>query len=302
MESLQWVSNYAAINPLFAAETLRKVYFELFPAQFIGSFSVTFAVFIGIGLFLMFSAQKKESSPSYLSHLALQFVLGLAAVLYERKCFPYHYSRIFWAASPFIVLGATHALRKWKEYYPKTGSALKKNTFCLALAIAIFYSPLIHIITQPLRWTYMSIAGHDKEKTAQEMHGSFPIKDEIDLANKYREKLGANDEVFFWGNHVGVLFYLDKLPPTLALTNTPLVTDWTPKDWRDTMMAQLERANPRLCIVERNDIKFYISGNSSDSYHELLSWSSLHSYFDRNYSLSDSVGAFLIFERKNSIQ
>jgi hypothetical protein len=301
MESLQWVSDYAAINPLFSSETLRKVYFELFPAQLIASFSVTFAAFIGIGLFLSFRDRKNGGEGSYLFHLALQFFLGLAAVLYERKCFPYHYSRAFWAASPFIFLGATHAFRRWKEYYPKTGPTLKKSIFCLALAIAIFYSPFIHLITQPLRWTYMSIAGLDKEKAAQEMHGSYPLKDEIDLANRYKTRLAATDEVFFWGNHVGVLFYLDKLPPTLALTNTPLVTAWTPQDWRDTMMRQLERANPPMCIVERNDIKSFISGNPTDSYHELLSLSPLHSYFDRNYLLTDSVGVFLVFERKSSI-
>jgi hypothetical protein len=147
----------------------------------------------------------------------------------------------------------------------------------------------------------MSIAGLDKEKAAQEMHGSYPLKDEIDLANRYKTRLAATDEVFFWGNHVGVLFYLDKLPPTLALTNTPLVTAWTPQDWRDTMMRQLERANPPMCIVERNDIKSFISGNPTDSYHELLSLSPLHSYFDRNYLLTDSVGVFLVFERKSSI-
>lgn len=110
--------------------------------------------------------------------------------------------------------------------------------------------------------------------------------------------LTANDNVFFWGNHVGVYFYLDKLPTTLTLTNTPLVTSWSPRHWRDTMMAQLRRSSPKLFITERRDFKGFINFTDLDSWENLQAWDSLRIYLDSNYSYSDSVGVYRVFMKK----
>lgn len=300
IESLQWVREYANISPLFSFATIRKVYFQLFPAELLGSITPSFLILSAFAIYTMLSTTKKnDPQRTVYTHLLFQVVLGLAAVLLERKCFPYHYSRIFWAIVPFTAIGVLSFWQFIKNSLHNNYSLRNRVLLCVFVCVAIFYSPLMRVLSQPFRWTYMSVTQSDIKSLVQSEHGSYPLRDQQTLADRYKDMAGAGD-VFFWGNHVGIYFYLNALPTTIVLTNTPLVTNWTPQHWRDSVITQLQRKPTKLFITEQRDYASYINATELDSWGTLNRWTELREYLDSNYMFDDSVGTYLVFKRKTS--
>lgn len=298
MEVFVWVQQYGDIAPLFSWDTITSVYIKRFPWHLVMIYSPTFLAGAAICLFFVWKAKrenKKLTDIQYVYlHLALQAFLGLLAVMYERKCFPYHYSRVYWAMTPLIVAGLIQVIS-----YVRAVIRPSYRTFVYALLIIFTLPPLYRIGSQPIRWTFVELAGMSRAQVVEDTHEHYPLKGMQQLADKYSPMLTTNDNVFFWGNHVGVYFYLDKLPTTLTLTNTPLVTSWSPKSWRDTMMSQLRRSSPKLFITERRDFKGFINFTEMDSWENLQAWDSLRVYLKQNYTYSDSVGVYRVFTRNS---
>lgn len=300
IEIFVWVQQYGDIAPLFSWGTITNVYIQRFPWHLVLIYSPTFLAGAAVCIFFLWKAKRANKTLTDIQyiylHLALQALLGLLAVMYERKCFPYHYSRVFWAMTPLIVAGlievVSYIRRVIKPCYRK---------YVYALIIIFTLPPLYRIGSQPLRWMIVELAGMSRAQVVEETHERYPLKEMQLLAEKYSPTLSSNDNVFFWGNHVGVYFYLDKLPTTLTLTNTPLVTSWSPQHWRDTMMSQLRRSSPKLFITERRDFKGFINFTEMDSWENLQAWDSLRIYLDSNYTYDDSVGVYRIFTKKSTL-
>jgi len=293
IEIFAWVREYGAINPLLSLDTIRDIYLWNFPINLVLICSPAFLLASALCLYMVWKHRRSGvalSAKHYVYiHLGLQVVLGLLAVAYERKCFPYHYSRTFWAITPLAIAGLLelyHIIRS--NIHGKARLAL--YTFVVLLMMP----PLYRIGSQPVRWAVVRLLDIQEGQT---MRQDYPLDDMQNVAKKYSSELSTNDNVFFWGNHVGVYFYLDKLPTTLLLTNTPLVTSWTPQHWRDAMMAQLQHSTPKLFITERGDIKTFINATELDSWGTLGAWDSLRSYLETNYTYSDSVGVYRVFTR-----
>lgn len=299
--SMKWVNEYASISPLLSAKTIHDVYYLLFPSRLVETLSLSFIIFIFVFLYKRSQrSSEMENDSGFGAHLLLQLSIGLLSILFERKCFPYHFSRIFFAAAPLIAFGFLDVVPLIKQRLSERSLALKAAVVS-TIIVLIFYSPFLHVLSQPLRWTYLTITGADIPLIVQELHGSYPLAEEKIVVDNIGTKIKAEDEVFFWGNTVGIYFYLDRLPRTIVLTNTPLITSWTPQVWRTKLIQQLHDAPPRFFIVEQHDAKPYISGTDKDSWQQLLMWSELNSFVQTEYSPPDSSGNFLIFERRTGL-
>src|SRR5438552_1478429 len=96
--------------------------------------------------------------------------------------------------------------------------------------------------------------------------------------------------IFVWGVSVGIYYFLDTRPETICLTNTPLITDWTPQSWKDELIRQLQSHPPRFFIAESGDDREYVTGTQEDSWQKLLEWSPLRDFIRNNYDLKDTIG------------
>lgn len=296
IEIFAWVREYGAINPLFSWDTIRTIYLWNFPVNLILICSPAFLLTTALCLYMAWKHRRSNTALSskqlVYMHLGAQVILGLLAVAYERKCFPYHYSRMFWAMAPLAIAGLV-------ELYQIIRNNIhgNKRLVLYAFIVLLMMPPLYRIASQPLRWTVVRLFDIQEGQTLRQ---DYPLDDMQNVAKKYSSSLRIHENIFFWGNHVGVYFYLNKLPTTLVLTNTPVVTSWAPQLWRDTMMAQLQRSEPKLFITERGDIKTFINATELDSWGTLNAWDSLRTFLETNYTYSDSVGAYLVFEKNSS--
>ncbi len=261
----EWVQHYGDLSPLLAWRTISSVYLHYFPLHFLLSYSPTFIAAVLLSLFTVWRS-KRNGNPlrkeQYIYiHFAAQIVLGLLAVTYERKLFPYHYSRIIWAMTPLITVG----LIEIYNYIRLRRSSIQR-IIIYCIVVLLMMPPLYRVASQPLRWGFVSLTGMSRSEIINNSKEYYPIKAMQELATIYSPKLSPTDEVFFWGNHIGVLFYLDRLPVTNVLTNTPVVTAWSPIKWRESMMIQLRKTSPKLFITERRDFKGFINGTDMDSW------------------------------------
>src|SRR2546430_4532435 len=118
----------------------------------------------------------------------------------------------------------------------------------------------MRLISQPFFWTSMTIKGGDIAQRVQDLMPKYYYKEEIETADRLRPLLKPEDNIFVWGNSVGIYYFLGKYPTTICLTNTPLVTAWTPQSWKRTMVDQLKATPPRFFIAEFGDDRPYITG------------------------------------------
>ncbi len=311
IESLEWLKGYAAIDPLFSSHTIGELYFKQFPLRLVGAFSLSGIVLAAIGMMKFFQDRSKRSDTSDtnehspLLHLFFQLMLGLIAVLYERKFFPYHFSRTYWAFVPFIAVCLSGMKTMLSNYSVRWRmiSVSSRLLRCLAVfllcATLVFYSTAARIISQPAHWMYMRLSGGDVAADVQSKMEQYYYKEEQQLANHLRPVMKADDKIFVWGNSIGIYYFLEKYPTTIVLTNTPLITEWTPQSWKDTLIHQLNTNPPRFFIAESGDDREYITGTKLDSWQNLNQWDSLRDFVKVQYDLKDSLGHFRIFEHKS---
>ncbi len=302
MESLRWLQNYSAINPLLSYDTIIERFFKIFPIGLLVSFGLTSLLICAIGIYSCRS-KLQHASRAYI-HLGLQLGLALVALMYERKFFPYHYSRAYWAFVPFMAVGLLKVLRRLREQIRDTESKsisqkiIGNSVLVSAVVAALFFSPVPRIISQPLHWVYEQLSGHDVGKSVEDSYNKYFYKEQITLADSLSKTLQQNDQLFLWGNSVGLYFRTNKYPTTICLTNTPLVSPWTPVSWKQSVLASLQQAPPKVFISEFGDERSYITGDTLDSWQHLEKWAELKTFVETNYTERPTIGHFRIFERK----
>jgi len=300
VEGLKWVSAYAALDPLFSPNTIGKIFFQLFPSRLLYTFSPTFFLVLSFGIawWVKRTNELTNTSNRFFALSLFMLILFLLAVMYERKCFTYHYARSLWSAGPFEAIGILLLFQYAATWYKNSFRAkglLRKVAAVLAIGLTLFFSSFFQLLSQPLAWTASTLLGKDIPKQVQQRFPEYFAGEQEEVGNILKPKLKENDKVFFWGNDVGVYFYLDKLPTTMCLTNTPFITTWTPQSWKDTLIAQLEANPPQYFISETGDAREYISGENEDSFQQLKKFSKLNDFVSANYILDTAVGHFIIY-------
>ncbi|MDP4221526.1 MAG: glycosyltransferase family 39 protein [Bacteroidota bacterium] len=310
LESLAWLKQYGDVDPLFSMNTIIERYFKLFPMLAIYPYGLSGILLAAIGILWYFKdrlrpvAEEEGNKDTALVHLFIQLSLGLLAVLYERKFFPYHFARTYWAFVPFVVLGLRELQKIWKDYslswmrLKRSAKILRCVAYGFVIFFLIFFSTAPRIISQPLHFLVLGLTGADRASDVQEKKPQYFYKEEQDIAEHFRPILKPDDEVFVWGNSIGIYFFLGRRPRTLCLTNTPFITSWTPQAWKSTLIAQLRARPPKYFIVESGDEREYISGSAADSWQHLLAWVDLREFLQSNYKQDTEIGHFRIFQHK----
>ena len=301
LESLQWVSNYASIDPLFGRRTISDQYFTLFPSRLISTTTLTFFLLGCVGL-ARYSLSLIRRLPMF-GLFALTWGTQLLGVLAERKMFPYHYVRAMWAFSPFIAIGCIDVIKIGKDLWRKIAQAdtlpriVGTLLFLVISFAALFYSPAVKLFSQSIPWARIAIEHKDPRIEVHERIGDYYADEQYATGEYLKQHTTNSDRLFVWGNDMGVYFYANKLPPTFCLTATPLRTSWTPQSWRDEMMRELAAARPRYFVSEFGDSKEYITGSPRDSYQAFLAWPELHDFVTTNYVEDTTIGHYKIFRR-----
>jgi len=289
-QSLDWLSHYASIVPV--QHPLAQELLIVFPERIIYSMSVTLFAFATWGIIRW--RWGEDTLPKYESMsslLVLTFLAQLLGILIERKIeFPYQYTRALWAVTPFMASAILFAEKKFLR---------RENIYRLAVSVALIvlvtlFSPLPRIFTQTISWPAIALSG---ENTAAEVQRRIPdyfAEEQQQVARYLDSKMASSDRLFFWGNDVGIYFFADRLPRTVCLTATPFRTSFSPPEWKDTLLRQLQSEPPKYFVVEFGDSRPAITESALDSYSALLQWKGLRVWLMGHYGVDTTIGHFRI--------
>ena len=291
LQSLDWLRHYSSIG---GGESIFKIIFLTFPERLVYSTSISLCV-LGILGMIVFQ-RKKRSSPAQpvLTLLLFTGVIQLLGVLVERKIeFPYQYTRALWAFTPFMAMGLI-ACARWLGNLRKLGGVPRMALGVVCLIAILLLSPLTRIFTQTIPWTTIAFSGKNAEREVQHRIPDYFAEEQHQVADYLSSKMSTNDQMFFWGNDVGIYYFSNKLPQTICLTATPFRSSSTPPEWKTKLLNQLTDASPKYFISEFGDAKPYITGSPLDSYQALLAWDGLAKFLITRYVSDTTIGHFRI--------
>jgi hypothetical protein len=306
LQNIAWVSGYGALRPLLGSNTIRTVYFHDFPLHLLLTITPTFFILSTIGLYNLHSTDGETMLRNRIRIETLRPLLywflaaGLLGVLLERKSIPYHYSRVFWLCSILIALAWTALARKRRSSI-SARARFSWRSFWLLILIGIpviFYSPLTKIISHPLQWAWFAVTNNERAQYERMKSDNFYADERIALKKYFTGKLSTEDNIFLWGHFVEIYSLLNKTPSTICLTNTPLVTEWTPPEWKQRLLSQLEAQRPKYIVVQYGDSYYsFINGRDADSYSMMRNWAGLSQFVESHYKEDTVVESFRIYTR-----
>lgn len=304
--AIDWVRRYAA-QPQEMGGLLDGGFRRKFITELLHSHSVLFTILALIAVFGFAKRSITEPASEFKGFILLMclcYLFSMAGVLAEQKFFPYHYTRGFVFFIPFVAVGvlvvmryAAQLISKWKTL-GRTQRIVSWSFAAIGLVSALFFSPAVQLYSQSFHWARRTVLNQDRERDVQIRIPSFFAYEQKIVGQYLREVMAPGDELFVWGNSVGIYYYAHRLPTTFVLTNTPFISPWTPQGWRREMMSQLERSDPRYIVIEWGDARVYISGSRYDSYQNMNRWPEFREYVFGRYRETKRIGHFVIYERR----
>ncbi len=307
--TFQWFSNYTSnYSPLFGIATFKDTYYKLVPAQFLVTFTPSL---IALGIYAIAKhpiSMKSEKNPSLLFFrffCFLSVVFGVLGVLFERKAYTYHYTRLTWCLVPFVAEGffeiwkarrrCFELVRQWSGFR----RVIALSSLFTFFTVFILWSPLPRIVDQSLGWSLIALKNDSSARAKKIESSKYDVADVISLARKYAPTLSLQDNIFLWGNTAQLYYEFDKLPTTICIVNPQLISPWSPNEWTDTIVHQLTQAPPKYFFCELKDERPLVSGTVDDSYTALLKNSPLRDFLFVHYQLVDSNAHFRMYKYKS---
>lgn len=310
LEALAWVSQYAAMEPLFDRTTITLRFQQVLADRFRSIFSLTF-VLLGTSAFVrVIRARISSHDPerpitSLLILLLFCLFFTVVGLAYERKLFAYQFLRAFVFFAPFVALGLAALLELGEEVYSRLRrtQTLRRTVyfaFLLAFAgIALFYSPAVYLISQPLNWTMIRLRGEDPHAAIQNMLPYYHALDHKQVGEYLKQRMEPQDQMFFWGYSVAVYYFAERRPTTMLMTNTPFITEWTKPEWKLELLQHFTRSKPRFVVVETGDDQSFIAGTELHSDEALrVRLPNLYASIMQGYVIIDTLGHYQILERR----
>jgi hypothetical protein len=126
----------------------------------------------------------------------------------------------------------------------------------------------------------------------------FP--DQMRVISYLRQNVKPGDSVFVWGSEPLIYFLTGTHQPTRFVLNLPLVSPWSPPEWRVEVVRDLEKSPPRFLVVARDDAIPYIAYHRLDSEQFLQVYPELAVFISDNYASVQHFRNFEIYGRRAS--
>ena len=302
IDSLKWLQGYGTLHAGNLPNIKTEVHFKMYPESLLIAFGLTGIITLCVGGIRII--KKHSTSASGFFFLGIQLLFGLMGVFYERKSIDYHYTRLYWMATPIIAYGLIHIFSLTRLLLLNWASIqfaqriLRYSLLIGALGIFTLYSPLVRISKVPIHWVYTWASGKEISQEAHNVRPDMYNNDAKRVANTLQSFLTERDNIFLFGNTMMVYFYTNKIPTTNCLTNAPFITPWTIPSWKKDLINRLKTSTPKFFIAETDDARPFANDEYADSWQLLQQWPELKSFVETNYTERPTIGHFRIFERK----
>lgn len=119
------------------------------------------------------------------------------------------------------------------------------------------------------------------------------------VALELRSRTGSEDPIFVWGFEPIIYWLAEREPSSRFIYNVPQRTEWERDYARRELMRELSERPPEVIVVQRNDVFPAVTGQVSDSKHDLLSFPELLLWVDERYEKITVIEDFELYERRD---
>jgi hypothetical protein len=282
---LRWNAQYSRLRPPvpMAASPLRQTLSFLFGLPqhpllfFVGLLALVGAADLA---FRPTSARLRWLLPAWA-------VILIASVWAQGKFYTYHWLPVLpplclLAAQGLRALGFLLA-RSLPRKAARAVSALGLLAF-LVLAGAAYW--------QALEWPLRYMAGRTScadFSARYDRYGDFSGLADKQVAHYLLSATDPGDAIFIWGFEPLIYAYSDRRPASRFIYTVPLVTAWSPPEWRRELLRDLQQDRPRVIAVVHNDVLPWMTGRFDDSAAQFESFPELRDFVARNYRFDQRI-------------
>ncbi|MGH2602653.1 MAG: ArnT family glycosyltransferase, partial [Dehalococcoidia bacterium] len=128
--------------------------------------------------------------------------------------------------------------------------------------------------------------------------GSFSFRASDDVAIYLRERTQPGDTIFVWGYDPLLYVATDRDSPSRFTSFLPLMSEWTPPEWVDEFVDDLEQRRPAYIILQANENAPWITGHWIDPVDFVPLLPRFKVLLDRDYELDGTIEDYTLYRRR----
>lgn len=128
--------------------------------------------------------------------------------------------------------------------------------------------------------------------------GDFSLSADRKVAAFLKRHTPADAPTFIWGFEPLVYYLAERPPASRFIYNVPLVTEWSPPEWRQELVRDLVQKRPRYVFVVHNDRLPWMTGQPGDSAAQLTAYLELQDVLHKRYRPTQRIEDFEVWQRQ----
>jgi hypothetical protein len=120
---------------------------------------------------------------------------------------------------------------------------------------------------------------------------------QLEVIHYLEKNAKPRDSVYLWGAQCSIYYLTGHQPPTRFLSDSFVMSLWSPVSWREELMHNLRDSRPTFIVVTRGDELPTITYVNLDSEKYLKRFPELDTFITRNYRLVADFDTYVIYRR-----
>lgn len=220
----------------------------------------------------------------------------MASVWAQGKYYTYHWLPVLPPVALLGGYGMSFVGGRLRSSLPRPAAA----ALC-ALGIVAVLTPLGLAYWRSLNWPVRYLAGQIDQSAFLERYdpyGDFSLAADREVARFIRENTLPSDHLFVWGFEPLIYFLAERPAASRFIYTVPLVTTWSPADWRRELVRDMRENQPAYIVVAHNDRLPWMTGRGDDSAEQLATFSELSDLIKTEYVRQRRIEDFEIWRRQ----
>jgi hypothetical protein len=120
---------------------------------------------------------------------------------------------------------------------------------------------------------------------------------QLDVIRYLEKNARPSDSVYLWGAQCSVYYLTGHQPPTRFISDSFIMSLWSPVSWREELMRNLRDSRPTFIVVTRGDELPIITYVNLDSETYLKRFPELDTFITQNYRPVADFDTFVVYRR-----
>jgi hypothetical protein len=236
--------------------------------------------------------------------VVIMTVAGCASTASQPRLSTYSFE----TAYPFFAMLWGYVIIKLYEGFVHIREWLAQRRW--RVAGVLLWLVALEVVYYPLPGFALQIAEEYRELAAwihnpHDSYQSYPFQffleklhDQMTIIDYLRKNSAPSYGVYVWGTAPLINFLTPRPSPSRFVSNHALISIWGPARWRQDLIAELSRKEPRFIVVERHDEIHLVTLTYDDSEQCLRKYPALASFIAGRYESVKNLDDFEVYGLK----